>query len=458
MSWDQQVFLERLKRIVVLLAICLGTASAAAAQPLILEAQLPGTEPAGRRGYAVALSGDGQTALVGAPGEDVCVSGWHCGAAHVLVRRGTDWVEEARLNAPEHLHAEFGTSVALSYDGSIALIGAPWGDPFPGGAGYGAAYVFVRQDGIWSEAQKLVASDRSIGDFFGWSVDLSRDGSTALVGATHASCGGTIPSCGAAYVFSRIGGTWIETARLAQPDPIGTENFGRSVSLSDDGTVALVGALFSGQQYTGEAFVFAHDGAAWTLEGRFTASDAQPFEQFGMSVSLSGDGSTAIVGKQAPCSIYTSCGAYVFARNGGQWTESAKLTPPASDANSSFGMAVALSGDGRQALTGVAIDCRDPGTVCRVAYLWVEDNGHWQRLQDLIVPRRCDGRITTLSTALSENAAQAVTGVEDNCTSDPGEADLFGRAFVAAIPTASGAGLAVLALALAVLGAAMLRR
>ncbi len=462
--------------LVTLVAICLGTAPAiaetappdeiarplTAEQLLVFEAQVPGSEPASRTGYSVALSGDGRTALVGAPHEVDCGQGWRCGAVHVLVRRGATWVEQARLLASDRLRGELGTSVALSYDGSIALIGAPWGD-FPGGAHYGAAYVFVRHGESWSEAQKLSASDRQYADFFGWSVDLSLDGSIALIGSTHASCG-QVPTCGAAYVFDRTGETWIETARLAQPNPVGTENFGRSVSLSNDGTVALVGSPygFTGGHYSGEAFVFVHSGAIWTLEQRFTSSDAQSWDEVGTSVSLSGDGSTALVGTRAYCALGSECGAaYVFARNGGQWTESAKFTVPAVIGTWSFGQAVALSGDARHALVGGAISCQFEET-CRVAYLWAEEGGVWRQKQELTAPRRCSGGLFGWSMSLSENADQAIAGVEDlSCSSDPGEADLFGRGFVPApqeIPAARGAGLAVLAIALAAIGAAMLRR
>jgi FG-GAP repeat len=140
-------------------------------------------------GRAVALSGDGQTALVGAPGRD---SG--AGAVYVFTRSGTSWVQEQELTAADAAPGDrFGGSVALSSDGSTALIGAD-----ARASATGAAYVFVRSVTTWTQQQELAAPDGAPGDRLGGSVALSGDGSTALIGA-DAGGGGA----GAAYVFSR---------------------------------------------------------------------------------------------------------------------------------------------------------------------------------------------------------------------------------------------------------------
>jgi hypothetical protein len=466
------------KFVLAMTVICLITAPAAAQvsgpgtivrpltaeQLLLLEAQVPGSEASSGYGFSVALSDDGMTALVGAPFED-CEAGASCGAAEVLVRSGGTWIEQARLTATDRAAgAEFGTSVALSGDGSIALVGALRAD-CPTGTQCGAAYVFVRSGQSWTQVQKLFASDADGFDFFGQSVDLSIDGSVALVGATLAACESIPSNCGAAYVFVRTGGSWIETARLNPSGSNGLDNFGLSVSLSDDGTIALIGAPMAdcGGVSCGQAYVFVGSGATWTEEQKFTDSNPGFFDQFGISVSLSSDGSVALVGELSDdCAAGSQCGAaYIFARDGGQWTESAKLTIPDNSGNDLFGFHVAIAGDARHALIGAnALGPCLPGGSCRLAYLFVEEGGLWREKQRLAATRPCGGGPLATTVALSENADRALVGAHfSSCPGDPGEAYILGPAPTPfEIPVVSGAGLAVLAMALAAIGAAMLRR
>lgn len=458
------------RAVLAVVAICLGTAPAGAEitspdrialpltveQLLVLEARVSSSDPFSGTGFSVALSDDGTTALVGAPFES-CSAGSRCGAVRVLVRSGEIWTELPPLTPLNRAAgAEFGTSVALSGDGSIALVGALRAD-CPTAVSCGTAYVFVRNGQSWSQAQELFASDAKVSGFFGISVDLSVDGSIALVGASLSSCGGQIANCGAAYVFQRTGGSWIETARLAPSMPVGGDLFGQAVSLSDDGTLALIGAPFSGQQFSnGEAYVFVRSGATWTEERRITASDAAPIDQFGTSVSLSSDGSVALVGAISDdCAAGDQCGAvYVLARNGGLWTETAKLTSSDNSGNDFFGIGTALAGDARHALIGAFGACQ--AGPCRVAYLFVEEDGLWREKQQLSVTR-CSGQFLGSAVALSENADHAAVGVHTS-TCLPGEAYLFGPVPLPLdIPVANGTGLAILAIALAAVGLAVLR-
>jgi hypothetical protein len=466
------------RSVFAMLAICLVTAPAAAdvsepgmivrpltaEQLLVLEAQVPGSEASSGYGFSVSLSDDGLTALVGAPFAD-CEAGTNCGVVEVLVRSGGTWIEQAQLIASDRAAgAELGTSVALSGDGSIALVGALRAD-CPTGSQCGAAYVFVRSGSSWTQVQKLFASDADGFDFFGQSVDLSIDGSVALIGATSSTCVNFPSICGAAYVFVRTGGSWIETARLDPSNPMGTENFGLSVSLSDDGTIALIGAPGSdcGGVPCGQAYVFVGSGTTWTEEGKFTDSNPGFFDQFGFAVSLSSDGSVALVGELSDdCTAGSQCGAaYIFERDGGQWTESAKLTIPDNSGDDLFGIRVALAGDALHALIGAnALGPCPPGGTCRLAYLFVEEEGLWQEKQRLTATRPCGGGSLSTTVALSENADRALVGAHfSSCPGDPGEAYIFGPApSPLEIPVVSGAGLAVLAMALAAIGAMMLSR
>ena len=183
-------------------------------------------------GNSVALSGD--TALVGALGGDVGAFADQ-GSAYVFVRSGATWTQQQKLVASDGAYSDqFGVSVALS--GDTALVGAP-SDQVGVNADQGSAYVFVRSGTIWAEQQKLTASDGAADDLFGIAVTLSGD--TALVGA-HSDDVGANANQGSAYVFVRSGATWTQQQKLVASDGAYVDQFGVSVALSGD--TALVGA------------------------------------------------------------------------------------------------------------------------------------------------------------------------------------------------------------------------
>ena len=197
------------------------------------------------------------------------------------------WTQEAKLTASDKAATDnFGWSVSLS--GDRALVGAHVSDP-GGTSGAGAAYVFARaSDGTWTQEAKLTASDKAVDDQFGYSVSISGD--RALVGAPLSDPGGT-SNTGAAYVFTRASdGTWTQEAKLMANDKAADDNFGYSVSLSGDR--ALVGAPLSdpgGLSLAGAAYVFTRaSNGTWTQEVKLTASDKAAGDHFGWPVSLSG--------------------------------------------------------------------------------------------------------------------------------------------------------------------------
>jgi hypothetical protein len=290
-------------------------------------------------GRSVALDGD--TAVIGAAGED---DGGTIdnGAAYVFTRSGGVWTEQAKLLASDKDGGDrFGCSVAL--DGDTVVIGA-FGADDNGTGDIGAAYVFTRSDGVWTEQAKLMASDKAEADGFGWSVAL--DGGTAVIGAYTEDDGGTIDN-GAAYVFTRSGGVWTEQAKLLASDKDGGDFFGWSVAL--DGDTAVVGAIGDDAGWniqTGAAYVFTRSGGVWTEQAKLLASEQRYAHLFGNSVALDGD--TAVVG--APWGDDTggtkSYGdAFVFTRSGGVWTEQAKLQVSDKVVGDNFGHSVALDGD-----------------------------------------------------------------------------------------------------------------
>jgi len=246
-------------------------------------------------GYSVSISGN--TAIVGAYGE--AKGGVNAGVAHIFYKDhgGTDnwgWKTRVKANDPQ-ADDMFGWSVSIS--GDTAIVGAFLEDT--GEENAGAAYIFARDQGGadgWGEIQKIQASDKQAGDQFGNSVSLSGD--TAIVGAFREDTGGD--DAGAAYIFGRDqGGTdnWGEIKKIQASDKQANDRFGNSVSISGD--TAIVGAPYenTGGNFSGAAYIFDRDQGGsdnWGEIQKIQASDKQVGDQFGISVSISGD--TAIVG------------------------------------------------------------------------------------------------------------------------------------------------------------------
>jgi phage gpG-like protein len=290
-----------------------------------------------RFGASVALSSDGNTALIGGPGYHGTV-----GAAWVFTRNGTTWTQQAKLSAQEVGKAFSGFSVALSSDGNTAMVGGPEGRP-----GIGAAWVYTREGSTWTQqGPKLTGNKESGKGHFGRSVALSSDGSTALVGGTTDN--GAI---GAVWVFMREGSTWTQQGpKLTGIGEVGKGHFGASVALSSDGNTALVGA--HEDNGVGAVWVFTREGSTWTQQGpKLTGEEEIGAGRFGESVALSSNGKTALVG--GPFDDKHSGAAWVFTRKGSTWTQlGPKLTGTEETDKGDFGWTVALSPDGNTALVG----------------------------------------------------------------------------------------------------------
>ena len=208
--------------------------------------KLVGTGGGGDFGKSVALSDDGDTALVGGP------IGSAAGAAWVFTRSGTTWTQQGPMLVGSGAvgHAYQGTSVALSSDGNTALVGGQGDNLF-----VGATWVFTRSGATWTQqGSKLVGTGAGGTADQGYSVALSGDGSTALVGGDGGISDTSV--VGAAWVFTRSGATWTQQgSKLVGTGAVGHAYQGYSVALSGDGDTALVGG-FGDNRDVGAAWVF----------------------------------------------------------------------------------------------------------------------------------------------------------------------------------------------------------
>lgn len=283
------------------------------------------------------------TLVVGAQGDDDRGPG--SGSVYVFEDGGGGWTQVAKLTTADGFDGDrFGESVAV-WGGTIA-VGAPMrgcGPSHGHATECGAVYLFERDPASgWIETQKLVAADGASLDWFGWNVAL--DGDTLVVGAYGADDNG--PDAGAAYVFERdAGGVWIETRKLIAPDGQPHDWFGNWVSVSGD--TALIGVYNDGHAgyVSGSAHVFRRAGGSWTHEAKLTASDAQAYDHFGVSVSISGD--VALIGAHRSGGLPPKPGpgaAFVFERHAGTWQETARLAAPDGVDADAFGCSVAIAG------------------------------------------------------------------------------------------------------------------
>ena len=226
------------------------------------------------------------TLVVGAEGDDTaCPADPFCnsGAAYVFEEIGGTWTEDDKLVPSDPEEGDFfGRVVAI--DATTIVVGAEEEDE--SGSNAGAAYVFENDGGGWTEVEKLLADDGAKDDNFGAAVAVA--GTTVVVGARRDDDGGN--ASGSAYVFDEIGGLWTQSQKLTASDASIADNFGSAVSMQA-GTI-VVGAPsddHGGFNGAGSVYRFIQAGSTWTEEQKLIAADARASHQFGNAVAPDGD-------------------------------------------------------------------------------------------------------------------------------------------------------------------------
>ena len=195
--------------------------------------------------------------------------------------------DEVKINASDGAARDyFGGSVFIS--GDYAIVGA-FGDG-DSGLTSGSAYILKRDDMSWNGQAKLVASDGAAGDYFGWSVSISGD--YAIVGACRDDDNGD--DSGSVYIYKRDGTTWSQQSKITASDSAACDYFGVSVSISGDYAIVGAGCDDDNGANSGSSCPFKRNGTTWSQQAKITASDGAADDNFGSSVSISGD--HAIVG------------------------------------------------------------------------------------------------------------------------------------------------------------------
>ena len=318
-------------------------------------------------GYSVSIDSDGDTAIVGAYGEDT--GGAHSGSAYIFTRSGSTWTQQAKIQASDAQADDyFGISVSISGDGNTAIVSARNEDTTASNAG--SAYIYTRSGSTWSQQAKIQASDAQANDNFGYSVDISNDGDTVIVGAYREDTGGT--DAGSAYIYTRSGSTWSQQAKIQASFGGSEDRFGYSVSIDSDGDTAIVSAIYedTGGASAGSAYIFTRSGTSWGQQAQIQPTNVSSSDQFGRSVSISGDGNTVIGSSPIEDTGFTNAGAvYIFTRSGSTWTQQAKIQAYDAQASGWFGDYVDISNDGNTVIIGA--DNTDSGSISEAGAAYI---------------------------------------------------------------------------------------
>ena len=313
-----------------------------------------GTTNVASQGYSVSLSADGNTALVGGPGD-----GSNLGAAWVYTRSGGVWTQQGSKlvgSGSVGLPVREGNSVRLSADGNTAIIGGPTDN-----GNVGAAWVFTRTSGVWTQQGSKLVGTGAVGAATQGSVALSADGNTAAVGGSGDNSG-----IGAVWVFTRSGGVWTQqNSKLIGSGTTGTTVYqGLGLSLSADGNTVVFGGP-QDNSGVGATWVFTRSGTAWTQQGtKLLGSGATGAADQGGSLSLSADGNTVLIGGDTDNA--SAGAAWVFTRSGSTWAQQgSKLVGSGVVGGAAQANGVSLSADGSTACLG------GPGDNTSVGASWI---------------------------------------------------------------------------------------
>jgi len=258
---------------------------------------------------------DGNWAVVGAHYHDEI--GSNAGTAYIFKYENGAWYQHSKLLAFDgYANDRFGKSVAI--DGNTIVVGADEKTYNQLGRA-GAAYIYDFDGTNWNFAQKITAPNPASSDYFGFSLDIS-DG-YIVVGARYDDELGT--NAGAAYVYKRINGSWLFEEKLLPSDGSSGDYFGYDVAIDQNNVI--VGAHRNSEilSHGGAAYIYTFNGSSW-IETKIITSDNKVGDYFGYSVDINGN--TAVVGAYLVDNIYNNEGAvYVFEFSNDTWNETQKI-------------------------------------------------------------------------------------------------------------------------------------
>ena len=351
------------------------------------------------QGNAVAISADGNTAIVGGYYDNS-----DTGAVWIYTRTGTTWAQQGpKLVAPDGGASYQGSSVALSADGNTAMVGGSYGS-----GGTGGSWIWTRSGGVWTvQGPKLLGTGTTGNAYQGASVSLSADGNTALVGGASDNTG-----AGAVWIFKRTGNTWTQQGpKLVGTGAVGKARQGFAAQLSADGNTAVVGGWDDNGAH-GAAWIWTRTDTTWTQQGpKLVGSSITALAYQGYSVGISGNGNTAIIGGYAE-NTYVG-GVWIFTRTDTTWRQQGPmLVGYDTTAWSHEGISVSISADGNTAIAGGLVDNNSTGAT----WVWTRTDTTWSQRGPKLVGTGATGSADQGSAvAISADGSTAIVGgIHDN--------------------------------------------
>ncbi len=376
--------------------------------------KLVGTESIGqsRQGNVVSVSADGNTAIVGAYTDNS-----NTGAVWIYTRTDGVWTQQgSKLVGTGAIGGAMqGCSVSVSADGNTAIVGG-MSDAYS----IGAAWVFTRTAGVWSQqGSKLVGIGNVGAPMQGCAVSISADGNTAIVGGFNET------SSGAAWIYTRSGGVWTQQGSklVGTGGTSGLVRQGISVCISADGNTAMVGGDYDNSKQ-GAVWVYTRTAGVWSQQGSKLVGTGNTGAAYqGISVSLSADGNTAMVGGYYDNTLQGA--AWVYSRTAGVWSQQgSKLVGTDHFGAAQQGYSVGLSADGNTAIVGGGWDNGMNGAAwvyTRTAGVWTQKGSKLVGTGNILTPEQgtgvsisADGK-TALVGGYRDNSYIGATWVYKEC-------------------------------------------
>ncbi|MBN2439987.1 MAG: FG-GAP repeat protein [Spirochaetales bacterium] len=294
----------------------------------------------------------------------------------------------------------FGRSVAISSDGSTVVVGA-----FDNASGPGAVYVYRGTN--WSIEKKITASDGAENNRFGFSVAISSDGSTIVVGDYYDDDNGEYS--GSIYIYD--GTNWGAETKITPSDGFTNDQFGICVATSADGSTIVAGAHGDDDNDSLSGSVYVYHGTDWSIEKKITANDGAEGDRFGFSVAISADGSTIVAGAYDDDNNNGDSSGSVYVYNGLNWSIETKITPSDGTAGDNFGVQAAISSDGSTIITGARYK-NDNGSDSGSIYIYT--GSYWETETKITPSDGSEGDLFGNRVAISSDGSTVVVGAYNN--------------------------------------------
>ena len=352
----------------------------------------------GMFGYNVSISGDGSVLIAGQP--DDVVGATTGGAAYLYRFNGTSWVLDGTFTSA-NVGDRYGLSVHMSKDGTLAFIG---GDE--------SNVTVLKYTTSWNVIQTLTGTS---GDGIGASIDLSDDNSKLIIGCL------TIGNTGGIYAYDYNGSSFVNKQTVYANGASNADHYSFSAAISGDGSTFIMGGPLTDAHgtSTGSAEVFTHNGSSWVFAQKLEATDADGGDQFGWSVAISYNGSFIAIGARYEDSSVSQAGkVYTFRDNGSSWVQEDQFQPNVISAIQYFGSSLSMNNDGTLLAVGATEFTHDGVFYAGAVYIFSYANSTWTQEQILVSSTPLLREHLGWSVATSSDFSTIVSGAYEDDTTE----------------------------------------